>query len=293
MEESVRQVAGGAADVATGSLIQFMAGIHAQLDEGLQYCERELQNASMSASRFGPPGPVERLMGQVQNVWNHAGVRQNRINTLVEEKEQARGQCDRMATAQTNVQKETGQLRAQNERLQKENEGLHQDPTTSGVPVQALRATPQPVGLPSVSSESSAHSGLADQERIKQLTATVDRIRGEREALRKDNAKLKTANEQWRTEANREKLRNDTTIDSLLGRLQGAVGKLKQFQGQSSSYLPSHREMGGHSIRLPAAEGQATHSTTTGEPQRPSVLSPLAGQSAHLGASPQTSQLAP
>ncbi len=157
------------------------------------------------------------------------------------------------------------------------------------------KATPQPVGPPSVSPGSSTHSGLADQERIKQLTATVDRIRGEREALRKDNAKLKTANEQWRTEASREKLRNDTTIDNLVGRLQEAEGKLKQLQGQSSNHLPSDREMGGHHIRLPAAEGRASHSATTGEPQRPSVVSPLAGQSAHLGttSSPQTSQLAP
>ena len=64
------------------------------LDEGLQYCERELQDACTSASRFGPPGPVQRLMGQVQNIWNRACVRQNRINALVEEKEQARRECD-------------------------------------------------------------------------------------------------------------------------------------------------------------------------------------------------------
>ncbi len=239
IEESVRQVVGGAADLATGSLIQFMAGIRAQLDDGLQYCERELQNARTSASRSGPPGPVQRLMGQVQSVWDRAGMRQNRINALVEEKEQARGQCDRMATAQTNAQKEIGQLRVQNERLQKETASLCQD-------LLAAKATPQPVGPPSVSSESSTHSGLADQERIKQLTATIDRIRGEREALRKDNAKLKTANEQWRTEARREKLRNDTTIDNLWTRLQAAEDELKQVQGQSSSSLPSHQEMGGH-----------------------------------------------
>ncbi len=40
----MRQVAGGATDVATGNLIQFMTGVRAQLDESLQYCERELQN---------------------------------------------------------------------------------------------------------------------------------------------------------------------------------------------------------------------------------------------------------
>ena len=114
IEESVRQIAGDVAEVATGNLIQFMAWIRPQLDEGIQYCERELQNSPTSASRFGPPGPVQRLMGQVQNVWNRAGVRQNHINALVEEKEQARSQCDRMATAQTTAQKEIGQLRAQN-----------------------------------------------------------------------------------------------------------------------------------------------------------------------------------
>ncbi len=243
IEESMRQVAGGAADVATGSLIQFMAGVRAQLDESLQYCERELQNTRTSASRFGPPGPVQHLMGHVQNVWNRAGVRQNRINALIEEKEQAKDQCDRIATAQTTAQKEISQLRAQNAQLQKDNESLRGD-------LLAARATPQPMGPPSISSESSAHSGRIDQERIRQMNATVERIRGERETLRMDNAKLKTAKEQWRTEATREKLRNDTTIDKLYGRWQEAEGKLKQLQGQSSSHLPSHWEMGGHHIRL-------------------------------------------
>ncbi len=118
-----------------------------------------------------------------------------------------------MATAQTIAQMEISQLRAQNAQLQKENESLCRD-------LLAARVTPQPVGPPSVSSESSAHSGLADQERIRQLNTTVERIRGEREALRRDNAKLKTAKERWRIEANREKLRNDTTIDDLYKRWQ-------------------------------------------------------------------------
>ncbi len=173
IEESVRQVAGGATDVATENLIRFVAGIRTQMDEGLQQCERELQSARTSASRFGPPGPVQHLMGQVQNVWNRAGMRQNRIKALVEEKEQARSQCNRMATAQTTAQQEIGQLRTQNKRLQKENESLCWD-------LLAAKATPQPVGPPSVSSESSNQSGLTDQEWIKQLTATADRIRGER-----------------------------------------------------------------------------------------------------------------
>ncbi len=165
----MRQVAGGATDVATGNLIQFMTGVRARLDESLQYCERELQNARASASRFGPPGPVQQLMGQVQNVWNRAGVRQNRINALVEEKEQAQDLCDRMATAQTTAQMEISQLRAQNTQLQKEIASLRQD-------LLAARATP-----PSVSSESSDPSRLADPEQIRKLNTTVERIRGERE----------------------------------------------------------------------------------------------------------------
>ncbi len=123
-------------------------------------------------------------MGQVQDLWERVGVRQNQIDALAKEKTHARDQCDQMAAAQTNVQKEIGQLRAENERLKKENESLHQD-------LLAARATSQPVGPPSVSSESSTHSRLADQEQIRQLTATVNRIRGEREALRRDNTKYK------------------------------------------------------------------------------------------------------
>ncbi len=283
-----RQVAGGAADVATGNLIWFIAGLRAQLDEGLQGCERELQDARMAASRFGPPGPVQHLMGKVQHVWNRAGVRQNRIDALVKEKEQARSQCDRMATAQTTAQQEIGQLRAHNEQLQKENERLRQE-------LPAAKVTPRPAGPPSVSSESSNQSGLTDQDRIRQLTATADRIRGEREALRRDNAKLKIAKEKWKTEAGRGKLCNDTTIDNLWTRLQAAEAKLGQSQGQPSSQLPSHREMGGHQIRVPAAEGRTSYSTTTGESQGPFVLTTSAGQPAHIGAtsSPQTSQRAP
>ncbi len=132
---------------------------------------------------------------------------QNRIDALIKEKTHARDQCDQMAAAQTNAQKEIGQLQAHNEQLQKENESLRKE-------LLAVRATPRLAGPPSVSSESSTHSRLADQERIRQLTADANRIRGEREALRKDNEKLKAANAEWRADARREKLRNDTTIDS-------------------------------------------------------------------------------
>ncbi len=211
---------GGGADVATGNLLRFIAGLRTQLDESLQGCQRELQDARAAASRFGPPGPVQHLMGKVQHVWNRAGVKQNRIDALVKEKEQARGQCDRMATTQTTAQQEIGQLRARNEHLQRENERLRQE-------LLAAKATPCPAGPPSISSESSNQSGLTDQDRIRQLTATADRTRGEREALRRDNAKLKKANELWKTEAGREKLRNDTTIDDLYKRWREAEGQLK------------------------------------------------------------------
>ena len=40
--------------------------------------------------------------------------------------------------------------------------------------------------------------------------------------------------------AHREKVRNDATIERLLGQLQTAEDKLKQPQGQPQSLLPSH-----------------------------------------------------
>ncbi len=188
----------------------------------------------------------------------------------------------------TTAQQEIGQLRAHNEQLQKENERLRQE-------LLAAKATLRTAGPPSISSESSNQSRLTDQDRIRQLTATADQIRGEREALRKDNVKLKAANEEWRTEAHREKLRNDTTIDDLWNWLQAAENKLTQSPGQASSHLPSHREMGGHQIRLPAAEDMTSRSIATGESRRPSVLSTSVDQPAHSGAisSLQPSHLAP
>ncbi len=130
MEMSVCQVAGGATDVATGNLIQFLEWLRTRLDDDLQYCPRELQSARMSASKFGPPGPVQHLMGQVQSMWDCRGVRQNHIDALVKEKEQAKGQCDQMPTTQTNAQKEIGQLRAPNVQLQQDNDQLCQGSPT-------------------------------------------------------------------------------------------------------------------------------------------------------------------
>ncbi len=215
-------------------------------------------------------------------------MRQNCIDALVKEKEQARSQCDQMATVQTNAQKEIGQLRAHNERMQKEKESLRQE-------LLAARATPPQAGPPSVSSESSNHPGIVAQERIRQLTADANWIRGERGALRKDTAKLKAANEEWRAEARREKLWNDATIDKLWGQLQEAEAKLKRLQEQPSSRLPTHQGMGGHRPYLPAAEGRTSLPTTSEETSGRAAFSPSASQPAPLGApsSPQASQLAP
>ncbi len=104
IEESVRQVAGGATDVATGNLISFMTGVQARFNDSMQSCMKELRDARSSASRFGPPGPVHQLMGKVQHVWNHAGVKQNRIDALEGEKDKIKEQCDKMATVQTAAQ---------------------------------------------------------------------------------------------------------------------------------------------------------------------------------------------
>ncbi len=227
-------------------------------------------------------------MGQVQGLWERVDVRQNQINALTREKTHARDQCDQMPAAQTTAQKDIGQLRAHNEQLQKEIERLYQE-------LLAAKATPRPAGPPSVSSETSSHSGMAEQERIRQLTADANRIRGEREALRRDNAKLKAANEEWRTEARREKLRNDSAIDKLYGRLQEAEDRIKQLQGQPPSHLPSHREMGGDRTYLPTTEGRASSPTRTEETPGRAIFPTSIGQTALLGgtSSPQAPQLTP
>ncbi len=199
-------------------------------------------------------------------------MRQNQINALTREKAHAREQCDQMATAQTTAQTDIGQLRAQNEQLKQENERLRQE-------LLATRATPRPTGPPSVSSETSSHAEMADQERIRQLTADANRIRGEREALRRDNAKLRAANEEWKNDACKEKLIKDTTINGLVSQLQAAENQVRQLQRPPSSSLPSHQEMGGHQLRLSAPEGRTSLPATSGEsqgslPVPPSVAPP-------------------
>ncbi len=191
-----------------------------------------------------------------------------------------------MATAQTTAQQEIGQLRAQNKQLQTENEHLRRE-------LLAAKATPRPAGPPSVSSESSNPSGLTDQEQIRHLTATVTRIRGEREALRRENEKHKVANEKWKTDAIKEKQRSDMTIDDMYKRWKEAENQLKRALA-SPSRLPSHQEMGGH-IYVPAAEGQASRFATAKDPQGPPVLPTPLNQPARLGAtsSPQAPQLTP
>ncbi len=257
MEASVCQVARGASDTTLDSVIQYVEGFRARFNEDLRLCAQELREARGSAAATGPPGPTRHLMGQVQGLWERVDVRQNQIDTLTREKTSARDQCDQMATAQTTAQKDIGQLQAQNEQLKKENERLRQE-------LLAAKATPRPTGPPSVSSETSSHSGMAEQERIRQLTADANRIRGEREALRRNNAKLKAANEEWRKEAKREKLRNDSTIDRLNDRLQEAEDRIKQLQEQPSRQLPSHWEMGGHRTYLPTSERRASSPTGIG-----------------------------
>ncbi len=234
----MRQVAGGATDVAADYMLKCLDSFRTYMNDDLRLCTQEIQDARRSASAFGPPGPVRHLMGQIQSLWERLGVRQNQINVLVEEKERAKAQCDQMATAQTNTQREIGQLRAANAQLQQDNDRLRQELLTA-------RATPCPSQPSSVSSGSSAHSGLPDQERVKQLTADNNQIRGEREALRKDNDKLKGAIAEWKVSVRREKERHDAMEDRLLASLKETEGKLKQSQGQPSSRLPSHHEMGG------------------------------------------------
>ena len=214
-------------------------------------------------------------------------MKQNRIDVLEAEKDQVKEQCDKMATAQTSAQQEIGQLRVQNEQLQVENERLRRE-------LLAAKATPRPAGPPSVSSESSNPSGLTEQEQIRQLTATANRIRGEREALRKENEKYKVANEKWRTDAIIEKQRSESTIDDMYKRWKEVECQLK-WALASPSQLPSHQEMGGHHLRLPATEGRASHSTATAQPQGPPVLPTPLNQPARLGAtgSPQAPQLTP
>ncbi len=157
----------------------------------------------------------------------------------------------------------------------------------------AARATPRPAGPPSVSSESSNPSGLTDQEQIRHLTATVNRIRGEREALRRENEKYKVANEKWRTDAIKEKQRNARTIDDMYNRWKEAEERLRQLPAPPRQ-LPTHQEMGGH-VHRPDMDEQAPPSTTTADPQGPPVLPTPLNQPARLGAtgSPQAPQLTP
>ena len=104
------------------------------------------------------------------------------------------------------------------------------------------------------------------------------------------NAKLKAANEQWKTDAGREKLCNDTSIDDLYRKWREGEDQLKRLQR-----LPSHHEMGGHHLRLPTTEGRASHSAATADSQGPPVLPTPLDQPARLDAtgSPQAPQLTP
>ena len=243
---------------------------------------RPWRRAPVNPPEEGPPGPVQQLMGKVQHVWNHAGMKQSRIHALEGEKDQAREQCDKMATAQTVAQQEIGQLRASNEQLQRENEHLRQE-------LLAAKATPRPTGPPSVSSESRNPSGLTDQEQIRHLTATVTRIRGEREAVRRENEKYKAANEKWRTDAIKEKQRNASTISDMYNRWREAEDRLSQLPAPTRQ-LPSHQGMGGY-VYVPAAEGQASHPAMARDPQGPPVLPTPPNRPARLGAT--NSQHAP
>ena len=82
--------------------------------------------------------------------------------------------------------------------------------------------------------------------------------------MRKDNKKLRGTIAEWKATARREKERHNTMVDHLLVSLKETEEKLKQYQGQPSSRLPSHHKMGGHRSCLPAAEGRPSLPTTPG-----------------------------
>ncbi len=211
----MRQVAAGATEVATGFILQCLDSFRSNMQEDFRLCTGDLQDERQSAAAFGPPGPVQQLMGQIQGLWERVGVHQNRIDALVKENEQVRGHCDQMVTAQTNAQREIGQLRATNKLLQKDNDHLRQE-------LLSAKEAPRPSKPSSASFGSSAHSGLTERDRAIQLNDDNNRIRGEREALRQDNEKMRNTIAELKKNAHREKVRNDATIDRLLGKLQAA-----------------------------------------------------------------------
>ncbi len=67
------------------------------MQEDFRLCTGEIQEAHQSPAEFGPPGPVQQLMGQIKGLWERDGMRQHRMDALVREKEQARAQCNQMA----------------------------------------------------------------------------------------------------------------------------------------------------------------------------------------------------
>ncbi len=123
----MRRVAAGATEFTTGFILRCLDNIRSNLQEDFRLCTGEVQDVRQSAAEFGLPGPVQQLMGQIKGLWERDGMCQCRITALVDEKEQARVQCDQMAAAQANAQREIGQLKSTNDQLQKDNERLWQE----------------------------------------------------------------------------------------------------------------------------------------------------------------------
>ncbi len=64
----MRRVAAGATEFATGCILRCLDNIRSHLQEDFRLCTGEVQIARQSAAAFGPPEPVQQLMGQIQSL---------------------------------------------------------------------------------------------------------------------------------------------------------------------------------------------------------------------------------
>lgn len=55
--------------MAANCLLQCLDTIRTRMQEDFRRCSGEVQAVRQSAANFGPPEPVQRLMGQMQSLW--------------------------------------------------------------------------------------------------------------------------------------------------------------------------------------------------------------------------------
>ncbi len=206
IETAVQQSMRGAAETSLEYTLQLLDRVRSEVETQFRQGTLQLQTAHQTPDAYGRPDSAQRLMGQIQHLWDRNITSRKQIDILGKEKITARQQSEALAKAQTKLIAENNRLGARVETLERENDELRRQ-------LEEAQASSQHA-IPTPASESDC---------IREWKATTERLECDNRRLREERNRLQDHNRQLQGES--QKLRDakilaDATVTGLLQRVQ-------------------------------------------------------------------------